>query len=126
MDKGLEADREPQRRAARETIAESARLPFQRKDLVSAAHYLPRLLQRHGLGQTLAFLQMRASTAKGPGPYEVLLRSLDRWLRAARGAAGRTALAALSSRDSRYYLEASAQAWLFVRALSAELEEESA
>jgi hypothetical protein len=122
-DKGLE--REPQRRAAQEAIAEAARLPFPKTHLGAVAKALLRVLQQHGLGQALAYLQMRIGSARGPTPFDVLARHLDRWLLTATGATGRTALAALATRDSRFYREATEQAWLFLRALSAALEESS-
>lgn len=122
-DKGLQ--QRPQERAVQEAIAEAARLPFPRIHLAAVAKALPRLLQRHGLGPTLVYLQMRSQARQGPSPYDLLARHLDRWLLTATGATGRTALAALTSRDSRSYREATEQAWLFVRALSAALEETS-
>lgn len=118
--KGLE----PHRQAAQEAISEAARLPFARIHFRAAARSLPKVLRRHGLGQTLVYLQVRAGT-RGPSPYDVLARHLDRWLLAAMGASGRTALAALAARDSRYYREASEQAWRFLRTLNTALEEPS-
>ena len=122
-DKGLE--RQPHSRAVREAIAEAAGLPFARSHLAAVANSLPRVLQRHGLGPALAYLQLRDGGSRGPSPYGVVARHLDRWLLAATGASGRTALAALATRDSRYYREATEQAWLFLRALRAALEETS-
>ena len=46
-------------RAAREALVEGGRHPYILQNYLSVAHLLPKLLQRHGLGQTLACLQMR-------------------------------------------------------------------
>src|SRR5438309_5594474 len=93
-------------RAVRDAIAEAARLPFPRIHLAAVAKSLPKVLKRHGLGPTLVYLQMRVGGSKGPTPYDLIARHLDRWLLAATGGSGRTALAALATRDSRYYREA--------------------
>jgi hypothetical protein len=53
----------------------------------------------------------------------VLLRQLDRWLLVSMGVSARSALGAISSHDSRFYIEASEYAWLFVRALRLVVEE---
>src|SRR5436309_3392312 len=116
MDVDNTLELEPHRRAAREALEEARKSPIQRKDYTHTVHQLPMLLQRHGLGQTLAYLQLRGS-GKPHSPYTLLARQLDRWLLIALAVSARSALAALSSRDSRFYREASAQAWLFVRAL---------
>jgi hypothetical protein len=124
----MEADKSdahvPHRRAAREAIAEAGRGAFPMGNYVVAARQLPALLQRHGLGQALAYLQTR-STGQGTSPYDLLVRQLDRWLLTVLGVSGRSALAALAARDSRFYREASEQAWLFVRALREGLEKGS-
>ncbi len=116
---------EPQGHSARQAIAEAGRLPFSRSHLVAVVRSLPAVLRRHGLGQTLAFLQMRGGAAKGPGPHEFVAKHLDRWLLSVTGASGRTALAALAAQDSRFYREASEQAWRFLRELRAALEEKA-
>ena len=108
--------------AAREAVAEArqGRFPFTHYGLT--VRQLPRLLQRHGLGQTLAYLQMRAA-GNPTSPYDLLTRQLDRWLLEVTGASARGALAALSTRDSRFYREAAEQVWLFVHALCVYVEE---
>lgn len=123
MEPDKQFQQEPHRRAVREAIAEAARLPFRRSDLVDVARSLPGVLRRHGLGQALTYIQMRAGGARGPSPYDVIARHLDRWLLAVMGASGRTALQALATRDSRHYREMSEQAWLFLHALRESLEE---
>jgi len=90
----------------------------------SVVRQLPMLLQRHGLGQTLAYLQVRGG-GSSTSAFDLVLRQLDRWLLAALGVSGRGFLAVLSTRDSRFYREASEQAWLFVRSLGACAEETS-
>jgi len=45
------SEREPQRRAAQEAIAEAARSPFARIHFLAVAKSLPQVLQRHGLGR---------------------------------------------------------------------------
>jgi hypothetical protein len=108
--------------AARQAVAEArqARFPFANYTL--AVRQLPALLQRHGLGQTLAYLQMRAA-GNPTSPFDLLTRQLDRWLLEVTGASARGALAALSTRDSRFYREAAEQVWLFVHALCVYVEE---
>ena len=105
-----------QRRAAREALAEGSRPPYILQNYVSAVRQLPKLLQRHGLGQALAYLQMRGE-GRPNSAYTLLARQLDRWLLTNLGVSDRSALAALSARDSRFYREASELAWLWARAL---------
>ena len=111
-----------QRRAAREALAEGSRPPYILQNYVSAVRQLPKLLQRHGLGQALAYLQMRGE-GRPNSAFTLLARQLDRWLLTNLGVSDRSALAALSARDSRFYREASELAWLFVRALFESTEE---
>ncbi|MEA2499988.1 MAG: hypothetical protein QOD01_99 [Actinomycetota bacterium] len=112
----------PHRQAAREALAEAGRAPFPLIHYAQVVKPLPMLLQRHGLGQLLAYLQLRGD-GKPTSPYQLLARQLDRWLLTTLAVSARTALAALSARDSRFYREASEQAWLFLRALREGLEE---
>lgn len=109
---------EPHRRAAQAVLADPTRKGYAQQQLPATARALMQTLQRHGLGQTLAHIQMRAASAKGANPFELIGRHLDRWLLAATGASGRSALVVLAGRDSRYYCEATQQAWLFLRALA--------
>jgi hypothetical protein len=62
------------------------------------------------------------SSGRPNSPYDLLGRQLDRWLLGTLQVSAPSALAALSTRDSRFYLEASEQAWLFLRALRESLE----
>jgi hypothetical protein len=105
-----------QKRVAREALAEGGRPPFIMQNYISAARQLPRLLQRHGLSQALACLELRAD-GRPNSTYTLLARQLDRWLLTNLGVSDRTALAALSSRDSQFYREASEMAWMFAHSL---------
>ena len=49
--------------AAREALAEGGRHPFILQNYLAVVRLLPKLLQRHGLGQTLACLQVRGARA---------------------------------------------------------------
>ena len=111
----------PQRQAARQAIGEVAKAPLIIKQYGLVVRQVAKLLQRHGLGQTLAYIQLRSSGRPG-SPYNLLGRQLDRWLLTALGVSASSALVAIASRDSRFYLEASEQAWLFVRAVRQGLE----
>jgi hypothetical protein len=115
-------EHEPHRQAAREALAEAAKGPFPLKHYTQVVQQLQMLIQRHGLGQSLACLQMRGD-GKPTSPYSMLVRQLDRWLLFSMAVSARSALAALSTRDSQFYREASEQAWLFIRALRQDLEE---
>jgi hypothetical protein len=105
-----------QRRAARDALAEGGRPPFNIQHYIIVARQLPKLLQRHGLGQALACLELRGE-GRPNSAYTLLARQLDRWLLTNMGVTDRTALAALASRDSQFYREASELAWLFARSL---------
>jgi hypothetical protein len=122
MDVNDSVDQRPQVQAAREAIAEARQIPVLMHNYPPSVRQLPMLLQHHGLGQTLAYLHMRGG-GKRDSPFELLARQMDRWLFRALAVSGRTALAVLSARDSRFYREASEHAWLFVSALRDCLEE---
>jgi hypothetical protein len=111
-----------QRRAAREALAEGGRPPFIMQNYIFVVRQLPKLLQRHGLGQALACLELRAE-GRPNSAYTLLARQLDRWLLTNLAISDRTVLAALASRDSRFYREASELAWLFARSLREAVEE---
>jgi hypothetical protein len=113
----------PQVEAAEAAVAEARQARFPFRDYNTVVRQLPALLQRHGLGLTLAYLQMRGAGNQN-SPYDLVYRQMDRWLQKALGLNVRGFLGALCSRDSRFYLEASNQASLLVRALSACLEEQ--
>ncbi len=106
-----------QRRTAREALAEGGRHPFILQNYLAVVRQLLKLLQRHGLGQALACLQVRGD-GRPNSAYTLLARQLDRWLLTNLGVSDRTMLAAISARDSRFYREASELAWLFARALA--------
>jgi hypothetical protein len=112
----------PHSLAARQAISEAAKPPFIIKQYGLAVRQVAKLLHRHGLGQTLAYIQLRGMGRPG-SPYDLLGRQLDRWLLAALQISAPSALVAIASRDSRLYLEASEQAWLFLRAVRQGLEE---
>jgi hypothetical protein len=105
-----------QRRAAREALGEGGRHPYIFQNYLAVVRLLPKLLQRHGLGQTLACLQMRGD-GRPNSAYTLMGRQLDRWLLTNLGISDRSMLSALATRDSRFYREASELAWQFVRAL---------
>ena len=105
-----------QRRAAREALAEGSRPPSNLQNYVLVVRQLPKLLQRHGLGQALAYLQMRGE-GRPNSAFTLLARQLDRWLLTNLGVSDRSARAALTAQDSRFYREASELAWLWARAL---------
>jgi CRISPR-associated protein (Cas_Cmr5) len=111
-----------QKRVAREALAEGGRPPFTMLPYIAVARQLPKLLQRHGLSQALACLELRAD-GRPNSPYTLLGRQLDRWLLTNLGVTDRTALGAISSRDSRFYLEASEMAWMFAHSLSKAIKE---
>src|SRR5207244_3001147 len=112
----------PQVQAAQEAVREArqSRIPF--RDYTNAVRQLPTLLHSHGLGLTLAYLQMRGGGNRN-SPFDLLAGQLDRWLFSSLNVSGRGILAVLCGRDSRFYLEASGQADLFARALCACVEE---
>ena len=110
--------------AARQAIAEASKPPMILKFYSVVVGQVLKLLHRHGLGQTLAYIQLRAAGKPG-SPYSLLGRQIDRWLVTNLGISAASTLAALTSRDSRFYLEATEQTWLFVRAVRRELEKSS-
>jgi hypothetical protein len=123
MDADNPIERTSQMLAARQAVAEAWKVPtLPRLYYKQTARQLPALLQQHGLGQTLAYLQLRGE-GRPASPYTVLLRQLDRWLLATLEVSARSALAALAARDSQFYIEATRRAWLFVSALRAVLDE---
>lgn len=111
------------REAVRKAIVEGSTHPHQRNNYAPLVKQLPLLLHRHGLGQTLAYLQVHGGSNPRT-PADLLLRQFDRWLVGVLNVSTRSVLAALSTRDSRFYREASEQAWLFLTALRRCLEEE--
>lgn len=115
-------EKSPQRQAAQRAISEAKTPPFVFAQYGLAVRQAAKVLKRHGLGQTLAYVQLRATGRPG-SPYDLLGRQLDRWLLAALGTKAPSALAAIASRDSRFYLEASEHGWVFLRALRRGLEE---
>jgi len=55
----------PQRQAARQAIGEVAKAPLIIKQYGLVVRQVAKLLQRHGLGQTLAYIQLRSSGRPG-------------------------------------------------------------
>ena len=105
-----------QQRAAREALAEGGRQPYILQNYLAVVRQLPKLLSGTAWGRALACLELRAE-GRPNSVYTFLGRQLDRWLLTNLGVSDRTALAALSSRDSQFYREASELAW-HVRALA--------
>jgi len=91
----------PQSQAARQAIGEAAKPPFIIKQYGLVVRQVAKLLHRHGLGQALAYIQLRCTGRPG-SPYDLLGRQLDRWLLAALGVSAPSALVAIASRDSRF------------------------
>ena len=114
----------PQDQAARQAIGEVGKVPAKIKEYGQVVRQVAKLLQRHGLGQTLAYIQLRSSDRPG-SPYNLLGRQLDRWVLGALGVSAPSALVAIVRQDSRFYLDATEQAWLFLRAVRRSLEESS-
>ena len=94
-----------QKRAAREALAEGGRHPVHPAELhlrrASTAEAAP--AARPGAGPGVP--EVRAE-GRPNSPYTLLGRQLDRWLLTNLGVPDRTALAAISSRDSQFYREA--------------------
>ena len=107
----------------RKAIVEGSTHPYQRNNYGPLVKLLPLLFQRHGLGQTLAYLQVQGG-GNPRTPADLVLRQLDRWLSGCLNVSNKGILAALSTRDSRFYREASEQAWLYLTALRRCLEED--
>jgi hypothetical protein len=110
------------RQASRQAINEAAKPPFIIAHYGVAVRQAAKVLKRHGLGQTLAYIQLRSSGRAG-SPFDLLGRQLDRWLLGALAVKAPSALGAITSRDSQFYLEASELAWVFLRAVRRGLEE---
>src|SRR5438105_2531633 len=114
---------QPQVRAAEECLVQARQSRVTFRDYGNVVRQLPSLLQRHGLGLTLAYLQMRGGGNQN-SPYELVSAQLNRWLVQALGLSARAALPVLCTRDSRFYLEAASQAILFAHALCTRVAEE--
>jgi hypothetical protein len=114
----------PHLQAARHAVAEARQGRFSFRDYQNVVKQLPVLLHRHGLGLTLAYLQMRGGGNRN-SPYDMAAGHLDRALFEALGVSGRGPfLAMLCGRDSQFYLEATQHAVLIARALCACAEEQ--
>jgi hypothetical protein len=124
MDTADFTEHAPQREAAQSAIAEAAKPPSTPREYVQAVRQVTKALHRHGFGQTLAYMEFRASN-KPNSPYRLLARQLDRWVLSTLAVKDSSALVALSTRNSRFYIEASEQAWLFIEALNERLKEVS-
>ncbi len=115
------AEHSPHIVAAKQAMAEVVKERMITKHYIQVVRQASKQLHRHGLGQALAFIQMRYAD-QPRSPYALLERQLDRWILASQRVSERSALAAIASRDSDFYLEASKQAWLFLRAVREESE----
>jgi hypothetical protein len=122
MDTANLAQHSPQREAARGLVAEAVKGRVITKDYIQAVRQVTKVLHRHGLGQTLAYMRLRAG-GKPNSPYELLARQLDQWLPSTMAVKAPSALVMLTTRDSRFYLEASEQASLLIEALCQEVKE---
>ena len=109
--------------AAVACVAEAKR-QVQLKHYVQVVKQLPAVVHRHGLGQALTWLRVQ-SGGKANSPYAVLGRQIDAWLLQVAGVSERTALDALTKRDTQFYLQMAAQIAIFLRALRAQVEGES-
>jgi hypothetical protein len=111
----------------RQQLAE-ATIQRARQEVRHFRHYLELvvetalMLRRYGLGQTLAYLQMRSS-GRPDSPYAFIYQHLQEHLRRSPGFRGKDALAFLTQEDSTTYLrlarEALAFSELWVRAARA-------
>jgi hypothetical protein len=106
----------PHLQAADEGLAQARQTQCPFRDYSNVVRQLPTLLRRHGLGLTLAYLQMRGGGNRN-SPAEIVLAQVERWLFKALGLSGRGVLPVLCTRDSAFYVEASLQARLFAAAL---------
>ena len=70
------------------------------------------MLRRYGLGQTLAYLQMRSS-GRPDSPYSFVYQHLQEHLRRSPGFRGKDVLAYLTQEDSTTYLRLSREALAF-------------
>ena len=108
-----------QRRAAREALAEGGRPPFVKQQYVSVVRQLQNVLQRHGLGQALVYLEMRGD-GRPNSAFTLLSRQLGRWLVTNMGVTEPDdGLAALAGQPGQPVLSRGERAGLAVRALPA-------
>ncbi len=97
---------------AKETIQRA------RQEVRHFRHYLDlvaetaSMLRRYGLGQTLAYLQMRSS-GRPDSPYTIIYQHLQEHLRRSPGFRGKDVLDALTQEDSVTYLRLSREALAF-------------
>ncbi len=91
---------------------------------ISTVAELPLLLSRHGLGQTLAYLQLRGA-GRATSPYDFIYQQLARRL-AQLFPVGETDLLTFVTRcDSQQYLRLAEEARLFAAALYYAAEDEA-
>lgn len=76
------------------------------------AAMLPRLIRQHGLGQTLAYLQARGKD-QASNAYQMVFEHLCLWLAEALDVRDEEFFKTLTTRDSRFYLHATEEAWHF-------------
>jgi CRISPR/Cas system CMR-associated protein Cmr5 small subunit len=92
---------------------------------LSLARQLPHILHQHGLGQTLAYLQMRGGD-RTQSPFHLVLEHLNHWLAMTLGLPEEDVLSSLTQFDSDVYLRAMEEARRLLLALRTAAEDEIA
>lgn len=101
-------------------LEEAQRCVYEAETLGRRAHYemlvrnLVLLIGKHGLGQTLAYLEARG-TDRYDSPYQLLAGHLAHWLATTLDLD--EALSALTTEDSELYMQATDEAYRFALAL---------
>jgi CRISPR/Cas system CMR-associated protein Cmr5 small subunit len=90
---------------------------------LSLAQQLPLILHQHGLGQTLAYLQMRGGD-RAQSPYQLVLKHLTHWLAMTLGLPEEDVLTNLTRAESGVYLQATEEVRHLILALRAAAEDE--
>lgn len=90
---------------------------------LSLVRQLPLLLHQHGLGQTLAYLQLRGGD-RTQSPYQLALQHLTHWLAMNLDVPEEDLLKHLTRSDSDVYLQATEKARHLLLALRTAAEEE--
>jgi CRISPR type III-B/RAMP module-associated protein Cmr5 len=90
---------------------------------LSLARQLPLILHQHGLGQTLAYLEMRGGD-RSNSPYQLLRQHLTHWLAMNLGLPEEDVLKSLTRTDSEGYVRATRAARHLLLALRMAAEDE--
>jgi CRISPR/Cas system CMR-associated protein Cmr5 small subunit len=90
---------------------------------LSLARQIPLILHQHGLGQTLAYLQMRGD-GRSNSPYQLLYQHLTHWLAMNLGLPEEDVLKSLTRADSEGYVRATQATRLLLLALRTAVEDE--